>query len=122
MHMKKLYILLLTMFVLNGAMAQLLKPCSSCLPQGITFTTQAQVDNFQSNYPGCDQIEGYVTINGGSITNLNGLSVLTSIGGRLKFDFADALTNLTGLDNLTSVGGGSLYWIQRCADQPDRTG
>jgi S-formylglutathione hydrolase FrmB len=55
-------------------------PCS-CLPQGITFTNQAQIDNFQTNYPGCTEIEGDVTIAGDDITNLNGLSVLTSIGG-----------------------------------------
>jgi hypothetical protein len=24
-----------------------------CLPDGISFTTQAQIDNFQTNYPGC---------------------------------------------------------------------
>jgi len=26
----------------------------SCLPDGITFSTQAQIDNFQINYPGCN--------------------------------------------------------------------
>ena len=33
-----------------------------CLPQGIIFTIQAQIDSFQVNYPGCTEIEGYVEI------------------------------------------------------------
>jgi len=45
----------------------------SCLPEGITFTTQTQIDYFQSLYPGCTQIEGDVTIIETNITNLNGL-------------------------------------------------
>ena len=44
----------------------------SCLPDGITFETQAQVDSFQINHPGCFEIEGDVTISGDNITNLNG--------------------------------------------------
>jgi hypothetical protein len=49
----------------------------TCLPEGINFTTQAQIDNFQTNYPGCTEIEGDVLILGSNITNLTGLSVLT---------------------------------------------
>ena len=33
-----------------------------CLPEGITFSTQAEIDNFQTNYPGCTEIEGDVVI------------------------------------------------------------
>lgn len=81
-------------------------PSSSCLPEGITFTTQEQIDNFQINNPGCTEIEGEVTIEGWNITNLNGLNLLTSIGGYLKVRYNSSLTSLTGLDNLTSIGGG----------------
>jgi hypothetical protein len=77
----------------------------TCLPQGITFTTQWQIDNFQTNYPGCMGIIGDVTIKGSAITNLNGLSVLTSIGGYLEIRSNSALTSLTGLESLTSIGG-----------------
>ena len=41
----------------------------SCLPDGITFSTQQQIDNFQIDYPGCSEIEGSVIINGNDITN-----------------------------------------------------
>ncbi len=77
----------------------------ACLPLGITFTTQEQIDNFTTNYPDCTEIEGNVTIVGSNITNLNGLNVLTSIGSVLTIYYNDALTNLTGLESLTSVGG-----------------
>jgi hypothetical protein len=82
-----------------------------CLPDGITFTTQAQVDSFQINYPGCTEIEGDVLINGvWNIYNLNGLAALTAIGGALDVNNSHLLTDFAGLDNLTSIGGGlSLY-------------
>jgi hypothetical protein len=76
----------------------------SCLPEGITFTTQEQIDNFQSNYPGCTEIEGNVIINGIDITGLDGLNVITSIGGSLKILMNMNLTSLTGLDSLSSIG------------------
>lgn len=55
----------------------------SCLPEGITFNTQEQIDSFQVNYPGCTEIEGGVLIEGTDIENLDGLEVITSIGGYL---------------------------------------
>jgi hypothetical protein len=77
----------------------------SCLPEGIRFTTQAQIDSFQVNYPGCSVIEGDVFILW-DVYNLSGLSVLTSIGGDLRIlENPLGLTNLTGLNNLTSVEG-----------------
>ena len=47
-----------------------------CLPEGITFSTQAEIDSFQINYPSCTEIEGDVTIEGWDIANINGLNVL----------------------------------------------
>ena len=102
--MKNIYAVLVALFLVNGTMGQSKKPCLSCLPQGITFSTQAEIDNFQTNYPNCTQIEGDVAIGGNDITNLNGLNVLTNFGGSLTV-YSTALNNLTGLDNVTSVGG-----------------
>ncbi len=48
--MKHLYCLLLTLFLLfNNLYAQ------SCLPNGITFNTQQEIDDFATNYPGCTE-------------------------------------------------------------------
>ncbi len=77
----------------------------TCLPGEITFSTQTEVDNFPTNYPGCSQILGNVRIIGEGITNLNGLSVLTSIGGDLRIQDNQDLTSLTGLNALTFIGG-----------------
>jgi hypothetical protein len=71
---------LVVLMLILGHMALFAQPC---LPQGITFTTQEQIDNFQTNHPNCTEIEGDVIIGGDDITNLDGLSVLTAVGGFL---------------------------------------
>lgn len=77
-----------------------------CLPQGIVFTTQGQIDSFQVNYPGCTEITGSVTIMGpGGITNLDGLSVLNALNSNLQINSNDSLVSLSGLHNITSIGG-----------------
>ena len=103
--MKKLYILWVAMFLVNEAIGQPVQPCVPCLYQGIEFTSQTQIDNFQTNYPNCTSIHGNVSIMGNSITNLNGLSVLTSISGELFIYHNPALTSLAGLNGLTSIWG-----------------
>jgi S-formylglutathione hydrolase FrmB len=81
-------------------------PCS-CLPEGISFTSQWDIDNFQTNYPGCTEIEGDVAILGveNNIYNLQGLSLLTAIGGTLWINATYDLANLEGLNGIVSIGG-----------------
>ena len=76
-----------------------------CLPQGITFNTQSQIDSFQINHSNCTKIEGGVNIGGDDIVNLNGLSPIISVGGSLVIGGNVLLTNLLGLDNLMSISG-----------------
>ncbi len=97
--MKKFTLLLITI-LLN----QTIIFSQSCLPEGIVFFSQSAVDNFQINYPGCTIIEGDVDITG-DISNLNGLSMLTSIEGELWCVENDTMINFNGLNNLESVGG-----------------
>ena len=102
--MKNLIILSFALLALSSANGQ------GCLPEGITLETQAEIDSFQINYPGCTEIEGDMTINGSDITNLNGLITLNSIGGNLVigtdgWNANPVLEYLTGLDNLVSTGG-----------------
>jgi hypothetical protein len=96
--MKNLFILLFGLFLSFTGSSQ------SCLPQGITFSSQSEINNFQINYPNCTQIEGLVQIIGSDITNLNGLNVLTSVGGGLFIKSCHNLSSLTGLHNITSIG------------------
>jgi hypothetical protein len=74
----------------------------------IMFSSQAQIDEFAINYPNCTDLPGGITITGGGIVNLYGLSNLESIGGDLNFLYTVNLSNFTGLDNLETVGGSIL--------------
>lgn len=98
--MKRFIILLFTLACTHG-----IAYSQSCLPESIYFSTQNQIDSFQINFPGCIEIEGDVIINGDDITNVDGLSVLTSVWGVFRISGNNSLSSLEGLGNLTSVGG-----------------
>ncbi len=95
----------LTLLIVLALSIQISVFSQSCLPDGIEFTTQAEIDNFQTNHPGCTEIEGDVIIHGYDITNFNGLNVLTSFWGSLTIYGTANITNLTGLENVTSIAG-----------------
>lgn len=86
---------------------EVLDACDSafCLSEGITFTSQEDIENFYIDYPGCNGIEGSVIINGTNIDDLSYLSTINSIGGNLEIYGNPVLTNLTGLENLSSIDG-----------------
>ncbi len=75
----------------------------SCLPEGIKFTTQEQVDSFQTDYPNCSVIEGYIELNGPNISSLTGLSSITKIMGDLLIN-GTSIADLEGLDDLSKIG------------------
>jgi hypothetical protein len=70
------------------------------LSGGIKLTSQAQIDEFHSTFPGSVMIGGDVTISGADITNLRGLTTLTSLGGALIITDNPSLESLSGLDNI----------------------
>ena len=76
---------------------------AQCGAAGIGFPNQASINNFTATYPGCTQILGDVAINGADITNVNGLSGVTSVGGYLAIQNNPALASLAGLAGVTSV-------------------
>src|SRR5687767_1272471 len=82
----------------------------NCLPTGIQFTTQAEIDNFPVNYPGCKVIEGDVCIGDctapylpSDIKNLDSLVQLTSVKGNIIISANPSLLSLDGLQNLTVI-------------------
>lgn len=77
----------------------------SCLPEGITFANQAEIDNFQTNYPGCQVIEGDVIVASGNFSNLQGLSAVRKIAGGLRIEFNPSITSLHGLHLMDTIGG-----------------
>ena len=92
---------------------QTLTISQTCLPEGITFTTQLEIDDFPLNYPDCTEIEGNVLIISTEgeveVTNLDSLSALIAINGNLRIGNSSfgnwLLTSLNGLSNLTTIGG-----------------
>jgi hypothetical protein len=90
------------LILIIGLLAFFISNAQSCLPNGITLSTQAQIDKFRTDYPGCKRIDGRLTISGKDITNLNGLSQLTSLNGVYIYNNT-SLTSLYGLHNVTSV-------------------
>jgi len=75
----------------------------NCSQNSFVLNSQAQVDNFALNYPGCQAIIGSIKIIGADIVNLNGLSQINSIGWTLEIQNT-SLINLDGLNNLTYIG------------------
>ncbi|MEM7085598.1 MAG: T9SS type A sorting domain-containing protein [Bacteroidota bacterium] len=74
-----------------------------CPVGDLLLNTQAQVDDFATTYPGCTQMDGELMIFDPGITNLNGLSVLESVGS-LTIAFTTGLTNVSGLQGLELTG------------------
>ncbi|MDA3943083.1 MAG: T9SS type A sorting domain-containing protein [Bacteroidetes bacterium] len=103
MTTKKLILFLICFQSAFTALAQ------QCLPEGIVFTNQSQINNFQFDFPGCTKITGSVFIYGNDIQDLTGLSVINSIGEHLSFGYQTEgnpqLLTLSGLENLDSIGG-----------------
>jgi hypothetical protein len=101
--LKHLKIILLT--TLSGLALSFTGFSQSCLPEGITFSTQSQIDSFQINYPNCTEIEGDVIISGSNISNLIGLSVISWIKADLVLYSNPLLISLDGLNGLITVDG-----------------
>jgi hypothetical protein len=94
--MKTLLPIVTALLMMINAMAQ-----PDQLANGVKFTSQAQIDAFQSTFPGSVKIGGDVTISGPDIINLQGLAGITSLGGGLTITDNPELASLAGLDNIT---------------------
>src|SRR5690606_39091677 len=82
---------------------------AQCPPGNVTFSNQAQVDNFLTAYPNCTQINGSVFIDPsstGPISNLNGLQNIETITGSvIVTENSSTISNLNGLNSLKHIGG-----------------
>jgi len=114
--MRKILLLTVCLFVSYLSVGQ-------CPTDNLTLTTQAEVDNFAAQYPGCTDISGIsltIDSSGGSdpITNLDGLSVLETFHGSLSIRNNPTLTVLTGLQNMVMMPNSGLT----ISDNPMLTG
>lgn len=79
--------------------------CSkTCFWDGVSFTSQAQVDSFRRLYGNCEVIPHAVTISGSGINRLDSLFNLKKIGRGLTV-LSTSVPDLDGLAGLDSVGG-----------------
>lgn len=86
-----------------NSVAQVEAECNSACPTMlITLSSQADIDAFPANYPGCTNVENGILISGTDITDLTPLSVITSIG-YLGIVDNPLLTSLDGLQNVTTL-------------------
>jgi len=81
----------------------------NCLPDGISFSTQAEIDSFPANYPGCTEIGGDLRIEGADISNLDSLYPITSIEQELFINRCDILSDISGIGNLQNVIDITIY-------------
>ena len=82
-----------------------------CLPNGIIFSRQSQVDSFPLSYPGCILIEGDLHIEGDDIVNIDSLYPIIAAKGNFLITYNPYLANLKGLLSLRTIEG-SLSIIQ----------
>jgi hypothetical protein len=95
-----------TLMILAAAYCSVLW-AQDCVPNDITLNAQLDVDSFQANHGPCDRLRN-LYIQGADITNLDGLSALTTVDGELAVQDNIALTGLGGLSALTSIVGNAL--------------
>ncbi|MEZ4931617.1 MAG: hypothetical protein R2788_05745 [Saprospiraceae bacterium] len=95
---KKMRLVTLCLFLLSTLLIH-----AQCPSGPIELSTQQQVDNFSTNYPGCMELNKSLFIHTSAVNNLNGLSQITSVG--LEFYVQNtSITNFSGLNNLTFIG------------------
>lgn len=70
----------------------------------VILNTQAEVDYFSVEYPNCTEIRGNIQI-GFQVQNLEGLSMITKVGGDFIIHSNFVLLSLEGLNNLDSING-----------------
>ncbi len=85
---------------------------ASCLPNGIVFSNQDNINNFPSIYPGCKTILGSVEF-GLDVQNFDSLQQIESIRGSFYINNSNDVQDFSGLENLDSIG--SSTFIANCS-------
>jgi len=74
-----------------------------CIPDDIILTSQADVDDFQTDHGPCDRVVGLLLIEGQDVLILTGLSDLVVVDGSFSISSNPELIDLDGLSSLTQV-------------------
>lgn len=88
---------------------------AQCPTGDIQLSTQAEIDQFATNYPGCTELQGRLLIIGTDISDLTPLQSITSVNG-LIVQYTQ-LVDLNGLQNIVTDNGQlSIYNNSHLAD------
>lgn len=74
-------------------------------PDDLVVNNEADLHDFRSQYPDCDDIRGNVTIAGTALSNIDGLNTIERIRGDLTIRDNSSLADLDGLSGLERVDG-----------------
>jgi len=74
-----------------------------CPVTQIILTSQADIDNFSTTYPGCTSPGNGILISGNDISDLSGLSNLSYVGGGFSIINNPLLASLDGLEGLNGM-------------------
>ena len=101
--MRKILLLPAALFVTLFSFGQ-------CPNDTIYLNSQADIDNFATNYPGCTNLTAAFALQisdqgTGSITNLDGLAQLQSLSSLIIIQHNANLQSLSGLSNLIALPG-----------------
>jgi uncharacterized repeat protein (TIGR01451 family) len=100
--MKKL---LYTLFLLTSFFG-----FGQCPTLPYTFNSQAQVDAFAANFPGCTNLLADITISGSDITSLSGLSQLVSTSSGILIFSNELLVDASDLDlDVSSTSSSTMF-------------
>lgn len=91
--MKQLLLALL-LFAISTSFAQ--------CPEGeVLLRSQADIEQFRNNFPGCTRLQSGLTISGNDITSLRFLNNITSVQQAITIINNPNLRSLSGLENIT---------------------
>jgi len=108
-NQKNLVIMRIVVFVFFFQLICSIRGLTQCPVPFFTFTTQAEINAFPSDFPNCTTIPG-LRITGANITNLDSLIQLTASIGSWGIQISNTnLMNLDGLSNITTVSGEAFY-------------
>lgn len=75
-----------------------------CKPYDNFIYQQSQIDDFKKNYPGCKEIDGWLTITGRDIINLDSLDDIEIFSGGISINNT-SLKNLFPVNLVDSISG-----------------
>jgi hypothetical protein len=79
-------------------------PAPSCPTGDVTLSNQSEVNDFVAQYSSCTTIDGNLTIMN-SVSDITGLTNVTTINGNLNISSTTVLTSLAGLNNVATING-----------------